>query len=317
MQTPDTFDYTRYLNAKETVDARALNCDVWDAFMQAIHTLDLVQKTCSIVELGGGTGTTARTLLEALRWPSVRYVMVDVEPANVRAARDRLQAWAEGAGLGCEVKAGETEPDATLVLTRDGDATRPAQTLTVALRCADAFAFAEAQPDGAFDALVAQAFLDLVHLDHAFERLGRLLRPGGLAYLPINFDGVTIFLPPAPHDATVECLFHASMDARTTPHGASAGSTSGRKLVGALRRAGADLVRAGGSDWVVHARDGIYPGDEAYFLHHILHFVASELRDHDAITSDDLDTWLTTRRAQIDDGTLVYMTHQIDVLARF
>ncbi len=317
MQTPTTFDYTRYLNAKETVDARALNGDVRGVFLQEIHALELGQEVCSIVELGGGTGTTARTLLDALRWPSIRYVMVDMEPENVRAAHRRLVAWAQETGLGCTATPGEAHPDATLVLTRPGEAARPAQTLTVVLRCADAFAFAETQPDGAFDALVAQAFLDLVHLDHAFERLRRLLRPGGLAYLPINFDGVTTFLPPAPHDATVERLFHASMDARPTSQGASAGSTSGRKLFGALRRAGADVIRAGGSDWVVHACAGRYPGDEAYFLHHILHFVESELRDHDEITGDDLDAWLATRRGQIDDGTLVYMTHQIDLLARF
>lgn len=166
----------------------------------------------------------------------------------------------------------------------------------------------EWSPRAAGDLLVASAFLDLVDLDHALPRLGGFLKPGGLAYLPLNFDGVTIFEPAHPLDDAVMAAYHASMDARPT----GGHSRTGRKLFQALPAAGFNILGAGASDWIVHpGAGGRYPADEAYFLEHILVFFE---RSCDGL--DGLDDWLAARQGQVEAGELVYVAHQLDFLVR-
>jgi hypothetical protein len=83
-----------------------------------------------------------------------------------------------------------------------------------------------------------------------------------------------------------------------------------------LRSTGAEILAAGASDWVVHAIDGKYPADGAYFLHFILHFFEESLGRHPELDETIFQAWLTERRRQIDCGELVYIAHQMDFLAR-
>jgi hypothetical protein len=89
-------------------------------------------------------------------------------------------------------------------------------------------------------------------------------------------------------------------------------------LLQEIPRSGARLLGAGSSDWVVlPSGDGRrYPDDEGYFLHHILHTVAAALCGSTAIDAAAFAGWLYARRAEIDRGELVYMTHQLDVFGR-
>ena len=109
---------------------------------------------------------------------------------------------------------------------------------------------------GVYDLVIAQAFLDLVDLDSVLPLIGASLRPGGLIYLCINFDGGTIFDPvvDAELDARIEALYHRTMDERVADGKASGDSRTGRRLFSGLRRIGAQVLDAGPSDWVV------YPG---------------------------------------------------------
>jgi hypothetical protein len=81
-------------------------------------------------------------------------------------------------------------------------------------------------------------------------------------------------------------------------------------------RAGAHILAAGPSDWVVYANDGKYPGDEAYFLYFILHFFEESLTGQPTLDAAAFANWLARRRAQIENGELVYIAHQMDFLAR-
>ncbi|MDP1714915.1 MAG: hypothetical protein Q8L41_09230 [Anaerolineales bacterium] len=83
-----------------------------------------------------------------------------------------------------------------------------------------------------------------------------------------------------------------------------------------LQTAGAQVLSAGGSDWVVHSVNGKYPADEAYFLHFILHFFEESLMGHAELDGITFANWLKERRAQIERGELVYIAHQMDFLAR-
>ncbi|HET7142739.1 MAG TPA: hypothetical protein VFI68_01860, partial [Anaerolineales bacterium] len=107
-------------------------------------------------------------------------------------------------------------------------------------------------------------------------------------------------------------LYHASMDARTT----GGDSRAGRHLFGHLRKAGAEVLAAGASDWVVHSVNGKYPADEAYFLHFILHFFEESLMGHEQLDGIEFADWIKERRSQIDRGELVYIAHQMDFLAK-
>jgi hypothetical protein len=110
-------------------------------------------------------------------------------------------------------------------------------------------------------------------------RLFRLLRPGGLFYFTINFDGATLFEPSIEPslDELVQALYHRTMDERITDGYPSGDSRSGRHLFGHLQAAGAQILAAGASDWVVFPKQDGYPADEAYFLHFIIHTIHGAL----------------------------------------
>ena len=275
---PIEYTFTRYLSAKKSVDDRALNSHVWQTLVAALPDGPL-----RVLEIGSGIGTMAERLVERGALTAGTYTAVDADPANTAAARARLQA------LPAAVQ---------LELVTD-----------------DAFNFATLeQGRRAWDALIAHAFLDLVDVPQALPRLLALLRPGGLCYFTINFDGATILEPTiAPAlDAQIEALYHQTMDARLTNGRLSGDSRTGRHMFGHLRRAGVDVLAAGGSDWVVFAGAGGYLEDEAYFLHFIIHTLRQALAGHPALDGRLFEAWIAQRHAQIEAGTLVYVAHQLD-----
>ena len=83
-----------------------------------------------------------------------------------------------------------------------------------------------------------------------------------------------------------------------------------------LKNAKAEILAAGASDWVVFAKNGKYPADEAYFLNFILHFFEESLANHPELNADEFTHWLEERRAQIERGELTYIAHQMDFLAK-
>jgi hypothetical protein len=112
-------------------------------------------------------------------------------------------------------------------------------------------------------------------------------------------------------DGPILAAYHHSMDVRTRDGRPAGDARTGRHLFHHLRAAGGDILAAGSSDWVVFARDGAYPHDEADFLRHIIHTMQAELHDHPEVGRAVAD-WARTRRAQIDRGDLVYIAHQLD-----
>jgi hypothetical protein len=166
------------------------------------------------------------------------------------------------------------------------------------------------------DLLIANAFLDIVDVSSVLPELLAALVPTGLYWFTINFDGDTIFEPSHPCDLKLMEVYHRSMDERVR-FGAPAGdSKTGRHLFEQLRRAGASVLSAGSSDWVVFAENGRYKADEAHFVHHIIYTIDQELKQHPQIASDELEEWVSKRHAQVDRGELVYIAHQLDFCGR-
>jgi len=275
--------FARYLAAKKSVDDRALNAAVWHSMAQAVTALG----SAHVLEVGAGIGTMVERWRERGLWPPVSYTAVDADPENVAAAQDRLAPLIEQAPL----------------------------TVTAV----DIFDFiAQNQGRQTWDVLLANAFLDLVDVPTALPALFSLLRPGGLFYFTLNFDGATILQPtidPA-LDAHIEALYHRTMDQRIVNGRAPGDSQTGRHLFTELCRAGGEILAAGSSDWVVFARPEGYPDDEAYFLHFIIHTIHEALHGRPELDQDDFLAWIAQRHAQIESGDLVYIAHQLDFLGR-
>ena len=306
MTDPATYSYPRYLEAKKTVDARALNRRVWSRFVDELDASDA--SPVRILEVGGGVGATVERVVEALEPRStdaLEYTFVDIQSENVEAARTGLRTWAEGRGY-------SVSDGAPQVWTGG-----PVE-VTVRFASADLFDVVDAYEGPPHDAVIAQAVLDLLSIPDALGALASLLAPEGLWYLPIHFDGVTALEPRVDPDldARVERLFHESM-ADPSLEGERAGAHCGRRLLRHLHDSDATLLEAGSSDWVVvSGEDGGYPGDEAYFLHHILHFIETELTGHPELDAETFAEWVATRRRQVETGELIYIAHQLDTLAR-
>jgi SAM-dependent methyltransferase len=234
-------------------------------------------------------------------WGAVRageYILLDADRQLLDCSCQWLRDWATARRLRSDLL-----PDGLLV----GD-------LRVRLMHAELVSHLEAAPGTSADVLIANAVLDLVDVPAVLPGLLRLLRPGGLYWFTINYDGESIFVPVHPHDDRIMGAYHRDMDERVR-YGRRAGeSRTGRRMFHYLRAAGAPALAAGSSDWVVSAgSDGHYPGDEAYFLRAILHTIHSALRNRqDWVEPTDLDDWLAARDRQVATGELVYIAHQLD-----
>jgi hypothetical protein len=84
--------------------------------------------------------------------------------------------------------------------------------------------------------------------------------------------------------------------------------------LGHLKAAGARVVAAGSSDWVVFPGPEGYPNDEGYFLHFIIDTIDRALRRHPELDRGRFQAWIAERHRQIDAQELIYIAHQLDVM---
>lgn len=276
MSIPNEYSFQRYLAAKKSVDDRALNRYVWQT-LQA-QMANHPNQTVHILELGAGIGTMVERIREwGLTERRVQYRGIDTEARNIEAAQERIT---------------QTEE------------------FKVKFETLNLFDLLKSECDQS-DIVIAHAFLDLIDLRQWLKPILRLVKPDGLFYFTINFDGLTILEPELDYSVEVMQLYHQTMDQRIVDGQASGDSRTGRHLFRWLREAGASVLAAGSSDWVVHPS---YIQDEAYFLHFLVHTIDSALREHPEIDAVRFAAWIAERHAQIERGELVYVAHQLDIL---
>jgi SAM-dependent methyltransferase len=285
----------RYLESKRSVDERALSTRVRDRFLAELPPApEMVEAAC-------GTGVTVPRLLS---WgvDAGRYRGIDADRRIVPFARWLRPRELRRAGYDVSRDATGGGP-----VAGDGPAVDFAVAdLAVSFTTGDALEALAAAAD--LDAVIAQAFADLVPPSELASAVESALRPGGVAYLPITFDGGTILQPDHPADDAVESAYHDAIDAHT-----GRDARAGRHLVDLFRRRDGDLLAVGSSDWIVRPRGGAYPADERYFLERLLGFVADAVGDHGV---EGFDDWLATRREQLAAAELTYVAHQYDLLYR-
>jgi hypothetical protein len=145
-----------------------------------------------------------------------------------------------------------------------------------------------------------------------------LLVETGIFYFPINFDGITSFMPALDTrlDRLVEDIYHDSMDARAGNPEIKGHSQSGRLLLSELARLGHGILEAGASDWIVYPRNSLYRDADQYFLSQMLRFVQGEISKSNVIDKKEAMSWIRSREKQLENGVLMFMAHQIDVLGQ-
>ncbi len=289
------YSFPRYLLAKQSVDDRALNRSVLDVLRAS-----LPRRRLRIIEIGAGMGNMLARLLSWNVIAQADYVHVDSMGENIRFAMEWIPEWASEAGMEVERS------------TESGFRIHSAECdVKVTLLEAEVFDFIRSAPEPA-DVLIAHAFMDLLPLPESLPPVLSLTKD--LAWLTLNFDGLTAFGPAIDDalDEQIVRLYHRSMDTRPT----GGDSLAGRHLLSELPRLGARILAAGASDWVVWPLDGKYPGDEGYFLEFILHFFEELLSGNPELDAHAFADWLARRRAQIQRGELAYVAHQLDLAVR-
>jgi len=306
MPMPQHYSFTRYLSAKRTVDERSFNHHVWHRLLTWIETASR-SEPLRLLELGAGIGAMVGRLLSANVLTKATYTAIDADPNPIAQARVQTPRWAAEAGF-CV-----TETVSGMAVRRDR------QDVELRFETINLFDFI-AREGGrqSWDILIAHALIDLLDVPTALPILASVLRPGGLFYFPITFDGASILEPAIdpPYDDHIEALYHQTMDTRMVRGHPSGDSRTGRHLFAHIRAMGATVLAAGSSDWVVFAGPAGYPADEAYFLHHIIHTMHAALAAHPQLDAERFERWLRQRQAQIEAGRLVYIAHQLDVLGQ-
>ena len=302
------YSFSRYLAAKKSVDDRALNQHVWQTLTHALPS-GIPDKPLRILETGCGIGTMIERMVEWKLFTHAEYIGLDSQVENINIAPRRLKEWAAKSGYGwCE------DPSGGFMIQRES------QSLAVRLIEADLFDFfARRQETETWDLVVAHAFLDLMDIPRTLPELLQCLEKGGLFYFTLNFDGLTLFEPPLDPslDERIEHLYHRTMDERRTDGSPSGDSQAGRHLFANLKEAGAVILDAGASDWVVYPTAVGYLHDEAYFLHHILDTIQGALHDHPELDPVRFAEWVAERHMQVDRCELVYVAHQVDFVGVF
>ncbi len=287
------YDFIRYLTAKREIDDRALNRHVRDKLSAELMKSNL-QSPLKVLELGAGIGTMVERLIDWRVIPGAAYTAVDGDLDVVRKARDRLN-----------LRTAENQ-------TATGQ-------LSVEFICEDIFQFFKHTTNGKqWDLGIAHAFLDLVDITEVIPQFCRLVRPAGLLYLTLNYDGETILLPgvDSEFDERIMQLYNQSMDERIINGKTAGDSKTGRHLVLHLKNTGVEILAAGSSDWIVFPGNEGYTENETYFLHFIIHAIFMELSKQTSLDLARLDAWIRRRHEQIEKGELIFMAKQIDVLAR-
>jgi SAM-dependent methyltransferase len=302
---PMNYSFLRYLSAKKTVDDRALNRYVWETLARQLPPSST---PLHILEIGAGTGAMLARMLDWRLLSQTDYTAIDAQPENIAEALASLPDWAESHHYRVD-RVGPT----ALSLAKGSQQT------TACFEAIDLFDFIKKEgSQRRWDLLAAHAFLDLIDLSASLPQILNLLRLGGLFYFTINFDGLTLLEPAIDpvFDELILELYHRSMDERLIAGKPSGDSRAGRHLFNHLRAAGAEILAAGASDWVVFPHQGVYPADEAYFLHHVIHFFEDALHGRPELDPQRFKTWLTERHAQINHGELTYIAHQLDFVGR-
>jgi len=291
-----------YLEAKFALDERSLNREVESEFARWLSGRR--QLTC--LDLGTGTGASVQRLLNLATEADVHITAVDRDRALLDIALEKTADWLRNRGS--DVSA---EP-AGLRARRNG------RDIAVDFVSSDLRHFQPDRAAGSYDAAIAHAVMDLLPLRTMAERIARWLRPQGLFYSTIDYDGETVLFPvyaDEEFENRILAVYDASMEERRVWGENSGGARSGRRLHRILAEAGFEPVAYGSSDWNITPLRRIYRDRDAVCLAALLAMIRDEAARSGRFPEDSLDRWHRERSDRLKAGELGLIVHQIDVLA--
>jgi hypothetical protein len=298
----EAYSFIRYLEAKKSVDDRAINRHVWQVLSGSLPQTS-PEKPLRIVEMGAGIGTMIERMIEWELLDYANYTAIDAQAENIQHAQQRLLYWSSDHGYHAVKLA-----DGLKILGEGVE-------ISINLIEVDLFDFFSDQNNlNSFDLLVAHAFLDLVDLPATLPQIISLGQDGCIFNFTINYDGLTIFEPVIDDDFDKHVLelYHRTMRERIHDGKRFGDNQAGRHLFNQIQESGGRILAAGSSDWIVYPISSGYHQDEAYFLHFIIHTIYQALKDIPELDLEQFEQWIRQRHAQIERQELVYIAHQLD-----
>tara|TARA_B100000686_G_scaffold324202_1_gene379657 strand:- start:658 stop:1551 length:894 start_codon:yes stop_codon:yes gene_type:complete len=291
------YSYQSYLASKKYIDDLSLNQRVLGALSVELNARN-TGRPFKTIEIGAGVGTMIERLLEMDLMPSGEYDAFDISRKNMEEAKKRIIAFAKKHHYAIEHLA-----PYELFLKKGSFS------MTLKLHDQDAIQIIKSQEKSeSIDLVIAQAVLDLLNVDEALPSIFAILKPGGLLYSSINFDGVTYFGPTIDDefDSFIEEQYHQTMfDSKT-----------GRNLLSRFMDSQGEILSVGSSDWVIYPPALGYDADTSYFLHYIINTVYEALMGRPSVDKHKLESWIRKRHEQVDSDKLLYVAHQFDYLVK-
>ena len=296
-----TLAFPDYLDAKFPLDERSLNARVREAFLERLRGREGLE----ILDLGAGCLANAVRLLDWGWSGEWTLTALDRDGDLLEQGQRRLAGMLEARGF-------------RVTPTADGlRAGGEGRSFRLRLLTADLEHFGVGE-SGDYDAILAHALLDLLPPALMAERIASWLRPGGLVFATLNYDGGTTLLPPyrdAAFEERILSEYDESMERRRVFGLPSGGAHSGRRLFGALDSAGLAIIGAGTSDWTLLPLAGRYDGREAALLGFLLSLIRGEAERSGAFDPAALEAWWAERMDTLAAGRLGLICHQLDLLA--
>jgi len=268
-----------YLEVKRSVDDVAIDRRIESIFYSRLP------KSPRIIDLGCGTGSMLSRLIQN----GVRqgeYIGIDINQKILDAAMELRKIEALQFGHQVTTSQNTLEIDDLHAQFVVGDAVE------------SLYDYDE------IDSIVGLGFADLVKPEILCQSIQDCSYSGMQVYLPITFDGETIFIPKHEFDYQIVSAFHTEIDRTGT-------AKAGRKLITQLQNMAGEL-NVGRADWIVNPSKGAKNNSEFRFLNYILTLIENDLEE-----SDERNEWITYRRNQLANGNLWYIAHQYDLLFRF
>jgi SAM-dependent methyltransferase len=297
----DSQDYIRYLAVKRQIDDRSLSGSVWRKLRDHLRQAKR-RRPLDVIEMGGGIGTMFDRVLDWTLTPRLQYTLIEANRAYLDEFESRIEHLPYIAA-GSENRFQGQAPSGV--------------TFELEALCADIHAvIGDPKLFNRWDLVMAHAVMDLVNIPETLHGFQRLLRPGGLLYLTLNYDGLSCFLPQwePEFEEMFMSRYHLSMDNRIIEGRSSGSSQSGRRLIQHLLSAKLPLIAVGNSDWIVLPQHGGYQRGEAFFLEMIVHTIERQLQQDNTVDHYKLAQWAKHRITQIAAGELIFMARNIDIL---
>ncbi len=292
--------FAEYLEAKFDLDERSLNRDVRAALLEMLRQMPEIR----CLDVGAGTGATARRLLAAGIATPLSLTALDRDPALLELARADAAARLRSMGRTAFIEAGE--------IHAGGEPATAMRFVACSLR--------DYRPEHACNLITAHAFLDIVPLADALRRFAACLEPGGLLHASLNYDGETTLLPagedPA-FEASLLAHYHDTMEQRRVDGQATGGAHCGRRLYALLPQHGFEILACGSSDWSITPHLGEYRGGDATCLRALLDMIGGEAQRCGRFDAERLARWREDRRHCLRQRRLGLVAHQLDLLARY